>query len=360
MDSYLQGMVIPYLFKGMKSLTLLAFIGSLGASSDLGGYLSMGFRNSSPYDGERFYTFYIPGLCIEKWGNIGPSVDFLIGGEYEYDRETFPILRAWFGYRLFNHHRVRFGVFYIPFGSYNQLHNPLFDRLVDPPMVLYEIVPIPWTDMGVVINGEIPWNNLYLSYNAYMVNGLGEGKKIRESRQFLDNNGEKANGGRIGILSPKNLDIGTSWYFGTRDRKDKLRIGMLGVDGALSLSNFELRGEFVSCLIDFPYNSIEALKIALGNTPIISNLIGEHKLPQRGWAYGYYLQLSYNYREEIIPVVRYGDIIYQDEFHNIDMKDSRISLGFGYHPLPPIFIKMEYDFNKERSDGFFIQAGVSF
>ncbi len=352
-------MVIPYPFKEMKRLIFFAFISSLWASSDLGGYLSLGFTNSSPY-GERLHTFYIPGLIIEKWGNIAPSVDFLIGGEYECDRETFPLLRAWFGYRLLTHHRVRFGVFYIPFGSYNQLHNPLFDRLIDPPMVLYEIVPTPWTDMGVVINGEIPWNSLYLTYTTYMVNGLGEGRRIRESREFLDNNREKANGGRIGILSPKGLDMGASWYFGTRDRDDRLRIGMLGFDGTLSLFNLESRGEFVSALIDFPCNSIEALKTALGSTPLISNLIREYKPPQRGWAYGYYLELSYNYKEKIIPVVRYGSIIYQDEFHNIDMKNSRISLGFGYHPLPPILIKIEYDFNKDGSNGFFIQAGLSF
>ena len=229
-------------------------------------------------------------------------------------------------------------------------------------MIVYEIIPTPWVDMGIVVNGEIPLSkNLLLSHTEYIVNGLGEGESIREGRQFLDNNDNKAYGGRFGILSVPNLDIGASWYFGTRDRESKLSIGMLGVDGVLSFFGFELRGENVSSFIDFSYNALEALKTALGNTFIISNWIVDYKPIDRGWAYGNYIQLTYNYKNMFIPAVRYGNMTYRDEFHKIDIDNSRLSLGLGYyHPLPLIFIKIEYDFNKSRSDEIFLQTGISF
>ena len=130
-------------------------------------------------------------------------------------------------YFLNNYITLRLGKFLIPFGTFGaKLHPRWINRLPSNPLGYTHSEQVgPISQVGVEIRGAIPirWGN-EINYSIYLVNGpnLNDGSEEPEEagklhyNNYIDNNKNKAIGGRIGFLPFNNasLEIGLSTQFG--------------------------------------------------------------------------------------------------------------------------------------------------
>ena len=256
--------------------------------------------------------------------------------------------QAWIGFRGGAFLNIKVGAFLVPFGILNQIHRPIELKLIDLPLSHENIVPVPWTDIGVLIEG----NYGVLSYSFYLANGLGESRNIRESRQFRDNNKDKARGGRLGFSLGKGLKIGFSQYNGAYNSENNLKLNLRGIDLIWSNSKTLLLIEYTKAEI-------------------------ENRAPyENGKAEGYFVVFSFPIGN-FSPVFSYQFLDYRDPYHGegfildikggagIKEKKERWTIGLNYYPVSNITFKIEYQFNKEKNfqlknDTLRIQATVSF
>ncbi len=130
-------------------------------------------------------------------------------------------------YFLNDYITLRLGKFLIPFGTFGErLHPRWINRLPSNPLGYSHDEQVgPSSQVGIEIRGAIPVLTGYgINYSIYLVNGpnLNDGSIEPEEAgklhydNFLDNNKNKAIGGRIGFLplSDATLEIGFSGQFG--------------------------------------------------------------------------------------------------------------------------------------------------
>ncbi|MCP2604910.1 porin [Candidatus Aminicenantes bacterium AH-873-B07] len=256
--------------------------------------------------------------------------------------------QAWVGFRAGSFLNIKIGAFLVPFGKLNQIHRPIELKLIDLPFSQEDIIPVPWTDIGILIDGSYG----IISYAAYLGNGLGEGENIREGRQFKDNNKDKARGGRLIFSLGKGLKVGFSQYNGAYNSENNLKLNLRGIDFTWSNSKTLLWVEYSLAKI-------------------------ENRNPyENGKAEGYFILFSFpigNFN----PVFSYQFIDYNDPYHGegfissiregsgIKEKKERWTIGLNYYPLNNIVLKVEYQFNREKNlelknDTLRIQVTIAF
>ncbi|MCP2520261.1 porin [SCandidatus Aminicenantes bacterium Aminicenantia_JdfR_composite] len=256
--------------------------------------------------------------------------------------------QAWVGFRGGAFFNLKLGAFLVPFGMLNQIHRPNQMRLINLPLSHENIIPVPWTDIGVSIDGKYG----IVSYSVYLTNGLGEGKDISGGRQFRDNNKDKAKGGRLSVSLGKGLKIGFSQYKGKYNSENNLNLNLKGIDLIWSNAKTILLAEYSKADI-------------------------ENRIPyEKGKAEGYFIIFSFSIGN-FSPVFSYQFLNYKDPFHGegfipglkegagIDKKRERWTIGLNYYPVSNIAFKVEYQFNKEKDlqlkdNTLRIQVAVSF
>jgi hypothetical protein len=179
--------------------------------------------------------------------------------EYEHGFSVFYLPYAFLDVKPRTSLLVRMGYFLVPFGTYNAESYPGFLRKTPLlPMVLKEIVPVPWSEVGVGISWEKTWSahrqaNLWL----YVVNGLEQRDPdpedelvpddgaIRDMRRnFRDRNvGSKAVGLRLGFEPFLGLEAGLSGYHGAYTTDGLQHLSLLGADVVARWRRFYLRSE---------------------------------------------------------------------------------------------------------------------
>lgn len=195
----------------------------------------------------------------------------------------FDVGMAFFDLRVVDQFNVRAGRFTPAFGSFPLRHDPANHNTSDKPLV-YDmgrmlrlrqwnegVLPAPWVDNGIEINGTHFFNKrAQLDYAAYVINGpKGDNdavdfdfKQSRSSeRYYADNNGEPAVGGRaaltLDLAEATLLSIGGSIMAGHYDPDGKLGFLIVGGDASLQLDSFVLRTEYVR----------RHTEIAIGDSP---------------------------------------------------------------------------------------------
>ncbi|MFQ6082980.1 MAG: porin [Candidatus Aminicenantia bacterium] len=287
-------------------------------------------------------------FSLQLSGTISPKFEFLSEIRYEHSASEFYLEQAWVGYQGGSFLNLKIGAYLVPFGRFNQFHRPLESKLITLPLNLEQIVPVPWSDIGILSEGKYG----ILSYSAYIGNGLGNGQNIRESRQFKDNNKDKARGGRIGLSLGGGLEVGFSRYQGAYNSDDNLNLTIDGADLTWVTSKMLLWAEYSKASIENP--------VSFGN----------------GEATGYFIQLSYLIGS-FCPVVSYQTLKYKDPFHGpgfispdyrgsgINENKTRWTVGINFYPANNIVFKVEYQFNQEpdfelNNNSLWIQAAVAF
>jgi len=328
-------------------ILVVAILGLLTpVMGETNGYLSFEYAkgqiNSSVYDGS-FQDAEI-GIIFS-----GFSQGFDYTAEMSLDQQQrFHIEQAWVGFSASALINLRFGVYPVPFGQYNQVNRPHMTMLIKAPLPVEYFIPHRWTNLGILLEGRV--SNFF--YSAYLGNGLTEAEYLNTSQTFQDNNKDKALGGKIGLELSEGLSLAYSRYEGKHDDAGERDLKLEALNGRLVLAGIEFLYERIWGNIKNP-----------GGYP-------------DGSVKGYSVQMSFDVGG-FRPFVSYQEAVYQDEYHGpgfimsisagqgIRLDRTRWAAGAVYYPSPNVILKLEYDWNMEagikRKDNVLtVQAAVSF
>ena len=177
------------------------------------------------------------------------------------------------------------GLFPSPFGIYpERLHLPWQNKLPDAPLGMgHADVAIPLIDFGFQASGEVPIRKSKINYALYVSNGPSliesgsDAGKLSYSN-MIDNNKNKAIGGRIGFLPVPNssLEIG---LFGQRAKVGQNTTAFSGVDALLYGVDISFREKIkpLKGTIDIKaqYNVISVDKVYYKADPILTTSVPE-------------------------------------------------------------------------------------
>lgn len=247
------------------------FIGSLGRTS-IGGYVE-GNTNYAQEDGvSEGFTMELRRFNIFLFSSIGSRIRFISELEFEHGTEEIALETALIDVQVNPSFIVRAGILLPPIGAFNVNHDSPRWNFVDRPLVSTLIIPATLSEVGFGVHGRLLPRGFSLTYDAYLVNGLGDGVILNaEGRTSLaagksaerlgeDNNGSPAFTGRVAAQRRTWGEIGVSWYRGAYNsykvegvRVDETRrVGLVALDLTTQLGPIDLRGEIARAAIDVP------------------------------------------------------------------------------------------------------------
>lgn len=338
---------------------------------DLEGYLTEASATttptrtgSGPYVGGYLYTEYfqtpektsnfdIHYLAITLSGTSDNKISYFAEFELEHGGkgdDTF-VEQAFLDYWLQSWVAVKIGAMLTPFGRFDEMHDPIGNHLITRPQVAREIGVSAWKEVGIDLHGFInlgPQNALH--FDLYTINGLGDGANLRKSRQYQDNNEDKALGGRLSIIHADRVELGGSVYSGAWDVDGKYDVTMLGAHARINTGFVDLLAEYRDATSQNP-----------GTT-------GDGEIT------GFFVQASRLLSGQFRPAVRYGALDYLDPGNTLgrdpakgDMDLTELAFGLAFYPTRDVAFKVEYnifsegDRMDERDNNLFgLQAAVEF
>lgn len=302
--------------------------GALPTSPVFAGYVYTEFFS---YE-DKVNTFDIHYLNVALAGRLHERLSYHIEFEFEHgggkDEPPF-IEQAYVEMWLLRNMGIRIGAMLTPFNRFDEFHGPLENLLVTRPQMSREIGVSAWKEVGVNLHGNIFLHkDFYLNYDVYAINGLGSGSRLRESRQYKDNNDAKSLGFRLSGVFADRWEAGASYYRGAWDDAG---------DFNLTLYGFHLMGKVGELNLFAEY----------------SRSTSENPEPlDKGKADGYFIQASYLINGRFRPTIRYCTLDYLDRGELLGRKptdyDTKvIALGLNYYLTRAIVFKFEYDIIQE-------------
>lgn len=174
----------------------------------------------------------------------------------------------WMPSNAFN---VQAGRLLVPFGEFSQRLDPSGHATVSAPLIFdmgrmafgerntmnLGVVPLPYTDTGVMVYGVKWFGPIQSWYGVYGVGGMRGSNdmdwKAMRAAPYGDNNQDPAYGARLALTYSGDTDafvgdvsVGGSFTSGTYDRLGKLEYVAWGVDASMKLGPFTMRGEYAS------------------------------------------------------------------------------------------------------------------
>jgi len=300
-------------------------IGDLPTAPVLGGYIySEFFSSKSSTD-----TFDIHYLNVNLTGRLHERISYRAEFEFEHgggEAEPPFIEQAYMDVWFKRHMALRIGAILAPFNRFDDFHAPLENVMVTRPQVSREIGVSAWKDVGINFHGNLFINsNLHLNYDVYMINGLGNGSRLRGSRQYRDNNDAKSFGYRISGVFQDRWELGTSLYHGAWDDEGIYDVDMLGFHFLGKAGDFKLYAEYARALSENPGQK------------------------DKGNMDGYFIQGSYLFLGKFRTSARFGNLDYLDLGNLLGRKPTDydrtiLALGLNYYLTNSIVFKAEYDF----------------
>ena len=162
--------------------------------------------------------------------------------------ETLVPDQAWASYTFSDMLTVKAGLGLVPFGQSNRASLPFETLYIQRPLNLEETYPSRWRDIG--LTGEGRWG--FLSYAAYLGNGLAEGEGPVGVQQFRDNNRSLAGGGRLGLHTSETVELGASYYRGAYDDEGRRHLTLAGADISWLAQSWSLLAEYTKATRENP------------------------------------------------------------------------------------------------------------
>jgi hypothetical protein len=315
----------------------------------LGGYIYTEYFQTP----ERRRNFDIHYLALYAYGWINDKIYYF--GEFELEHggtggsNTF-VEQAYIDYWFVPTVAVKVGAILTPYNRFDEFHDPLTNFLITRPQVSREIGVSAWKDVGVDVHGYVnitPKSSL--GFDAYVINGLGDGSRLRGSRQYRDNNEKPAVGGRVNVMHGDVIELGGSFYTGKWDDDGLYDLRLLGAHFLLNTPYADLYGEYSNGMSE--------------NAPATGD----------GDMSGFFLQASRLFESKYRVTVRYGALDYLDTREladgpvTTDRDLSELVFGFTYYPTSKVAFKLEYNFFMEGdratpadNNQLGIQAAVKF
>lgn len=301
----------------------------------LGGYLYTEYFSSK----DSVDTFDVHYLNINLSGRLHERVTYRAEFELEHggggDEPPFveqAYLDVWFSRNI----ALRIGAIVTPFNRFDDFHDPIGNFLVTRPQMAREITNSAWKEVGINLHGNLPaGKNLYFNYDFYVINGLGNGSRLRNSRQYKDNNDAKSFGFRLSGVAMDRVEAGVSFYRGAWDDDGEFDVSIYGAHVLAKFGGLNLYAEYAKSTSENPGANLAIVGV-----------------PGDGKADGYFLQASYLINKTFRPTVRYGTLDYLDNGSLLGRSatnyDTRVlAFGFNYYMTPSIVFKLEYDIIKE-------------
>jgi len=196
---------------------------------------------------------------------------------------------AFFDMRFADELNIRVGRFTPAFGEFPLRHDPANHRTSDKPLA-YDmgrmlridewnlgVLPAPWVDNGIEINGSRFFGDSQIDYAVYAIGGPRQGGDPRQSRSsdgvsdfsffssatpfYVDNNSRPSLGGRLGATLAfgdiSSVSLGISGMGGHYDHRNELAFAVVGADLVLRLSRILIRAEYL----------VRRTEIGLGDNP---------------------------------------------------------------------------------------------
>jgi hypothetical protein len=324
---------------------------TLGAEGPtLGGYLYTEYFQ----DQQKAKNFDIHYLAFSVSGWAKENIQYFAEFELEHGGtggdNTF-VEQAYIDWWLTPNVAVKVGAILTPFNRFDGLHDPISNFTISRPQVTREIGVSAWKDVGLVLHGfKNLTSDLRLGFDAYTTNGLGDGSNLRSSRQYRDNNEDRALGARVHFVFRDLLEVGASGYKGAWDDAGDHDLKMFGGYAMLRTPFADLWGEY-------------------------SDAETENPLPDKnGNMHGFFLQASRLVHQKFRPTIRYGLLDYLDPGTQAgrdptrgDKDLSELVLSLAYYPTSMVALKAEYIFFGEgdrmedvKNNLFGLQAAVKF
>ncbi|MFC1554303.1 porin [candidate division KSB1 bacterium] len=321
-----------------------------GSHPVLGGYLYTEYFQSP--EKTKNYDIHYAAFSVSGWSN--DNIQYFAEFELEHGgtggSNTF-VEQAYIDYWMNQYVAVRIGAILTPFNRFDEFHAPLTNFTITRPQVSREIGVSAWKDVGIDFHGFFNVNETSsLSFNLYSINGLGDGSNLRGSRQYRDNNEDKAFGGRISMMQGDLIEFGGSFYNGAWDDNGDYDLNMIGSHVMVRTPFADLYGEY-------------------------SKADSKNPAPMEdGDMSGYFFQASRLFNSKYRTTIRYGALDYLDTGNLLgrsvskgNMELSELVFCFGYYPTSKVVFKLEYTlFNEgnrvtdKDNDQFGFQAAVRF
>jgi hypothetical protein len=293
----------------------------------LGGYLYTEYFRDQQKDKNfdlHYLAMYVSGWASDK---IQYFAEFELehggtGGNNTFVEQAY--IDFWFTQNL----AVKVGGILTPFNRFDELHDPLSNFTISRPQVAREIGVSAWKDVGVVLHGFKDLNqDLSISFDAYTINGLGDGSNLRGSRQYRDNNEDRALGARVNLLIRDMVEFGGSTYNGAWDDNGDHDLTMFGGFLMVRTPIADFWGEYSTAETENPSPDGE------------------------GDMSGYFFQASRLFENKFRPTLRVGSLDYLDPGSQLGRdpgkgnKDlTEFVLSFAYYPTSKVALKAEYIF----------------
>jgi hypothetical protein len=239
----------------------------------VGGYAE-GNANYFGTDGvSEGFSMELRRFNIFLFSSVGRRLRFISELEFEHGTEEIALETALVDFTINPSLIFRAGILLPPVGAFNVNHDsPRYD-FVERPLVSSLVIPSTLSEVGFGAHGRLaPGRGVSISYDAYLVNGLGDGiinnetgrtsipHGKSESRFEEDNNGSPAFSGRVAAQSRPWGELGLSYYGGIYNTfriegvtvDEKRRVSIVAVDFNTTLKALELRGEAAWARIDVP------------------------------------------------------------------------------------------------------------
>jgi hypothetical protein len=335
--------VIKALFSIIMIFLTVSF---LPAQVKFAGYFSFEYLKSQPegvYPEGTFENLF-GGLALS--GTISGQLTFLTEVQLK-SQEAFSLRQAYLAFQGSNLFNFRFGLFEIPFGSYNRAARPSENLTVLRPLA-FHFFPYRWNDLGICWEG----NYSVFYYSSYVVNGLAAEQDGYLKTTVKDINKNKGVGGRLGLRFGEGFELGSSFYSGKYDSASSKNLQFEGLDLIWVTPEWEVRGEYIKAIYDHPF------------------------LNQKKEFDGYYLIVSmiikrfrpyFSYQNSSVPqsVIDDQNAPPFNVFIETMVRKNRKALGFKWDITNNFFAKFEYDWNKEKDvvkkdNAFSVQLGFVF
>jgi hypothetical protein len=251
----------PFLAQMQLGRTTTAVGGYLEANTNY--FVSDGIEDGFSMEFRRFNIFLSSQLL--------PGVRFISELEFEHGTEEINLETALIDFEINPSLIFRGGILLPPVGYFNQNHDSPKWEFVDRPLVSTTIIPSTLSEVGFGFHGRFFPFNSQLSYEVYLVNGLGaEIIANEENRTSLrmgktgilgeDGNRSPALTGRIGWQFRQRGEIGLSYYGGIYNnyKADGLTIdikrylNLAALDYNFSFRGLSVLGEAARVWVDIP------------------------------------------------------------------------------------------------------------
>ena len=316
----------------------------------LGGYLYTEYFQSP--EKIKNYDIHYLAMYVSGWAN--EKINYFAEFELEHGgtggSNTF-VEQAYLDYWFLPNLAIKIGAMLTPFNRFDEFHDPITNQIITRPQMSREIGVSAWKDVGVNFHGYFNLTSKSsVGFDLYSINGLGSGTDLRHSRQYRDNNENKAFGGRLNFILNDYLEVGGSAYKGAWDDDGKYDLTLIGGHFLLNTPLADFYGEVAQATSKNPTET------------------------EDGDISGYFVQASRLLKNKFRPTERYGSLDYLDKGTLLGRdagkgnKDlNELAFGLTYYPVSKVAFKIEYTLFTEgdrvddkENDQLGLQAAIKF